>query len=187
MRFKVFLEKSNEDNKQTLYIWADLPKDLHTKYLDRLELNEEDIIEVEDKPHMTFLYLPEPVEGITEEKAFDVIKPILEGKEFDETFLSHYEIFKGTSWEEDNDSDCVVVRLKVPHQLVEVRDEVKKALKDAGCTAEETFKEYKPHMTIAYVKPDTKVDLKDIDEDEVYLKNFGFQWGGSDKAKKRFI
>jgi len=184
MRFKVFLEKSDEDNKQTLYIWADIPKELHKKYLDCLDLKEDDIIEVEDGPHMTFLYLPEPVEGITEEEAYAVIKPILEGKEYDEVFLSHYEIFKDTN---GGESDCIVVRLKVPHQLVEDRDKVKQALKDAGCTAEETYPEYKPHMTIAYIKTGTKVDLKDIDDsEEIYLRNLGFQWGGSDKPKKRF-
>ena len=115
---EIFLVEGKRNN---VYIWADLPDDFQEKYRGMLDLDKNNILKNENEPHVTFLYLPDPVKGIEPDEAYDIVKPLLKGKKYSIT-PEKFEIFKETSLDKDKDSDCIVVRLSVPKELKDIRN-----------------------------------------------------------------
>lgn len=186
MDFKEFYklqekDMSGEEMSKSLFLYADITKDVQQKYKDLVSVDG-DLKEDEIQPHMTFLYLPHPVEDIDEEKLYEVIKPILSGKSFT-IKTKKYDVFKGV---EGGTRDCLIVKLEVPQELKDVREEVKKAIEKAGGKFEETYKEYKPHMTLGYYSLGSKFNLPKFESEEITIPEIKFQYGGSDKPKRSF-
>ena len=187
MRFKLFLEREGEEDKKTLYLFGKIPEDFQKKYYENLDVCDEDTLEMERDPHMTFLYLPEPVRGMSGREMYECIQPLLQGKSFTVTTKA-YEVFKGVGFNEEKDAaDCLVVRLEASDEMKEIREEVKQKLKDSGCEFTETYPEYKPHMTIGYFKKGkTPMFENTFEAEEILLPEIQFQYGGSDKERQSF-
>lgn len=65
---------------------------------------------------------------------------------------------------ESSDGKDVIYARVAPGQLEKVHNILLKELKHNGLSIQDTFDEYNPHMTLAYIDPDEEVELKDIDE-----------------------
>jgi len=180
------MEREGQEEKKTLYLFGKIPEDIHQKYHKNLEIDES-LLELETDPHMTFLYLPEPVEGMTENQMYECIKPFLSGKTFT-VKTKAYEVFKGVGFNEEEDAaDCLVVRLEATDEMKEIREAIKKELLVSGCKFKETYPEFKPHMTIGYFeKGKTPVFENTFESEEIELPEIQFQFGGSDKEKRSF-
>lgn len=178
---------SDKEMKNSLFLYGDIQKGVQQKYKKLIELKEEDVLEVENQPHMTFLYLPHPVTGLDGDEIYDIIKPILKGKSFT-VKTKNFDVFKGVGFNnEENAADCLVVKLEVPEELRKVREEVKKAIIDKGGKFTETYKEYKPHMTIAYYKKGKIPDkLPKFESEEIKIHSIQFQYGGEEGTEKKF-
>lgn len=64
---------------------------------------------------------------------------------------------------ESSDGKDVIYAQVASGQLEEAHDALLDALKKQGIKLEETFPEYKPHMTLAYIDPGEEFELKDLD------------------------
>lgn len=180
-------DMSDKEMSNSLFLYGDISKKVQQKYKKLIELNGDDILEEENQPHMTFLYLPHPVTGLDGKELYDIIKPILKGNSFT-IKTKNFDVFKGVGFNNElNAADCLVVKLEVPKEMKEAREEVKKAISDNGGKFTETYKEFKPHMTIAYYKKGKIPEkLPKFEPEEISLPSIKFQYGGEDGEKRNF-
>lgn len=77
---------------------------------------------------------------------------------------------------DSSDGKDVIYARVAPGQLEKAHNILLKELKNNGLPIQDTFDEYNPHMTLAYIDPDEEVELKEIDE-TVTIKNLteGFE------------
>ena len=64
---------------------------------------------------------------------------------------------------ESSDGKDVIYAQVAAGQLEKVHDGLLAALKKHGIELQDTFPEYKPHMTLAYIEPGTEFELKELD------------------------
>lgn len=64
---------------------------------------------------------------------------------------------------ESSDGKDVIYAQVADGQLEETHDFLLSMLKEKGIELEDTFPEYKPHMTLAYIEPGSEFELKEID------------------------
>lgn len=64
---------------------------------------------------------------------------------------------------ESSDGKDVIYAQVAAGQLEKVHDGLLKALKERGIELEDTFPEYKPHMTLAYIEKGKEFELKELD------------------------
>ena len=75
----------------------------------------------------------------------------------------HFDAIRRFAASESSDGMDVIYAQVAAGQLEEAHDGLLKALKDHGIELEDTFPEYKPHMTLAYIDPKVAYDLGEID------------------------
>ena len=75
----------------------------------------------------------------------------------------HFDAIRRFQASESSDGKDVIYAQVAAGQLEKVHDGLLKALKERGIKLEDTFPEYKPHMTLAYVDPKVYYDLQEID------------------------
>ncbi len=107
------------------------------------------VIELEDNPHVTVLY------GIHDEDAYFKLMRIVKPGRFTIGNLSSFR-------NPESESDVLIIEIVSP-DLVDLNDKFKQ-----NCKFTSTFPNYKPHITLAYVKKGA-------------LENFGgaFEWTGT--------
>lgn len=76
----------------------------------------------------------------------------------------HFDALNRFPASESSDGKDVIYAQVAAGQLEQVRKDLLKALKKEGINVKDTFPEYKPHMTLAYIDPDEEHDLHKIDE-----------------------
>lgn len=76
----------------------------------------------------------------------------------------HFDAINRFPASESSDGKDVIYAQVAAGQLEKAHDELLKALKGQGIKLVDTFPEYKPHMTLAYIDPDEEHDLHKIDE-----------------------
>lgn len=64
---------------------------------------------------------------------------------------------------ESSDGKDVIYAQVAAGQLEKAHDGLLKALKERGIELEDTFPEYKPHMTLAYIEAGSEFELKELD------------------------
>lgn len=120
----------------------DQPDAQETLTAARTLIDEEDVHPeegLEDQPHITVLYGLEP-------EARDQVSELLSGEGPIEVTVGEVEIFSP----EDENYDVVVQRVE-SEQLNKLHDKIRESVPTPG----ETFPEYKPHITLGYVKKGT--------------------------------
>lgn len=75
----------------------------------------------------------------------------------------HFDAINRFEASESSDGKDVIYAQVAAGQLEKAHDGLLKALKERGIKLEDTFPEYKPHMTLAYVDPKDEYDLREID------------------------
>lgn len=75
----------------------------------------------------------------------------------------HFDAIRRFQASESSDGKDVIYAQVAAGQLEELHDALLKALKERGIKLEDTFPEYKPHMTLAYIDPKVAYDLHEID------------------------
>lgn len=77
---------------------------------------------------------------------------------------------------DSSDGKDVIYARVAPGQLEKAHNILLKELKNNGLPIQDTFDEYNPHMTLAYIDPDEEFELKEINE-TVTIKNLteGFE------------
>lgn len=81
---------------------------------------------------------------------------------------------------ESSDGKDVIYAQVAAGQLEEAHDFLLAALKEKGIELEDTFPEYKPHMTLAYIEPGTEYELGEIDATGTTTQlMIGHGWDGS--------
>lgn len=75
----------------------------------------------------------------------------------------HFDAINRFDASESSDGQDVIYAQVAAGQLEEAHDGLLKALKEHGIELEDTFPEYKPHMTLAYIEPGAEHELKKID------------------------
>ena len=181
MKFSEFIDLQ-EAKEGNLYLWGDITSTTHNKYKKLYSLDKKEIIEEENEPHMTFIWLG-GVKGMNEGQIYETIKPILKGKTFTLS-TEKFEIFKDCKIHGKN-SNCLVIRLKPSKALIDTRKQVIKELKKFGCKFQEIHPIYKPHMTMVYFKKDADIDFEKIKPETIKIKEIKFQF--QDNEKKRFV
>lgn len=178
---QIFTEKKNVGSETSLYLWGDIDKKVMDKYHKPVDFD--GVKEKETTPHTTLLYLPD-VTGIEEDELYDIIKPILKDVDAD-VFLDKYEVWEGV---ENGESDVLVVRLKVPKSLENIREKIKYKIKEAGGKFKETYKgEWKAHATVAYFqRGKAPKDLKNLENTKYNIPEFKFQFGGRTAKRRSF-
>lgn len=75
-----------------------------------------------------------------------------------------FDAIKRFTASESSDGKDVIYAQVAAGQLEQVHKELLKALKKKKIDVKDTFPEYKPHMTLAYIDPGEKYELSEIDE-----------------------
>lgn len=89
------------------------------------------------------------------QKAIEAIRPMIP----DELHLDKIDTFEQS---ESSDNKKVVIARVAAGQLEKVHAEFRKQLKDNGLDTHDSFSEYRPHMTLAYVDPEADVSVREI-------------------------
>lgn len=170
-------DMSGDKFKDTLYIASTFDKDKVTELFKSIDTSKAE--EIEDTPHVTFYYSPK-VEKLSKDKLYELMDKHLNGFKFTAK-LKEYHVFKGVN---RGTQDVVVVKIEVDDDVKEKQKEIQKIIEDNGGIAEQTYDEWKPHMTVAYYKKGEVPELPKLDSVEMEAKDLFFQYGGSDQEKK---
>ena len=101
--------------------------------------------------HITALYIGKDVPKSKEAELVEVIKDVLAEQEpFEVTFDDHVTYFQPTKHSEG----CKVAKMGVKSKgLHTLHTKLKDAVKEAGIPLDDHFPDYKPHVTLSYMKP----------------------------------
>lgn len=122
-------------------VMVNLPEDL----VDRFEIDEADLMAdgIEDEPHITVRYGIEPGDDLETVKEYlKTVRPFT---------IKFGETDKFDPSKSSDDAAVVIVHIESP-ELHKINSD----LATVGKWKESDFKDYKPHMTLAYVKPGTE-------------------------------
>jgi 2'-5' RNA ligase len=109
------------------------------------EIPDSDVVEFENFPHITIRY------GVTEydpKKLQTALGSMDTGFQFLDGLVTGFDCFEGV-----RDGACDCVFLKVDDKAKEKLEAVKEKVEETLECEESQFAEYKPHITLAYVKP----------------------------------
>lgn len=134
--FESMVEAAESETHDYACIMARIPDVQATLEAMREFIDAEDIYEDEDpgEPHVTVLY------GLQDSQLDEIKKKLEKAKPF-ALKVKDFELFEP----EEEDYDVIVLRVESP-ELVELHDEL------AKLPHESTHPDYKPHLTLAYVK-----------------------------------
>lgn len=155
LSFYKIVKANRYDNRYSLYIGLNLDGDSVSDLA--IECGEDP-----DDYHVTLLYGYFTPQSDIEDSEVRIQSAIDEIKKDipDRVVFFHEERFEAS---ESSDKKDVIVARAEGEALYDAHNKIIKALKRHGIKVEQTFHDYKPHMTLAYIEPGTEYELRVLD------------------------
>jgi len=177
--YQTIIEKVTK-HKQALYITSPI---LNTKDSNVYDLYKKfpknEMVEPELNPHMTLFYSPN-AEGYNQTEVLEYLKDKLQDKEFSAN-LAKFHVFENVG--DDEDQDCLDIKIEVSDELKELQKEIVKYLKKNVNTLQIDYPKWQPHMTIGYYEHGKIPDYGEIDPIGIVVKDFFCKFGDSSSKK----